>query len=391
MASFGSETGDEVALVVKRSLTLREPPAASNGRGSAVNGSQSRRPPAMPGDYPAVDAVELLRLRADLEAQKGDIERIDSAGFRMVAAINESVSRLESDMAKMRHALTEAQRETRGNQDDLASLKSDLKDVRLLAQDRTAVAELADQMRAAQAAMGEVRKSVDGTVSRMRDDLVDMKSRLHRHTESLDDLRSLVSDCISARDHNEKDVAAIRAELAQLRKQMDEGRTKQSESFPSRELDILTSSIAKIGNRASQVESLQMEFAILKGRVERIENAARRGRATASQEDDTIVAVASSPYDLYPFDDEDGYRVDNKPVAARRKRPSSGLDAAGTAGSSSAAKRAAFTSDFRDDPDGAAEWPPDETKGPPQRSVKAKGSSARATKNVRIDRRSKRS
>lgn len=48
--------------------------------------------------------------------------------------------------------------------------------------------------------------------------------------------------------------------------------TLGNSALPSEELDILTSNIKKIGHRASQVETLKMEFQLLKGRVQRMES-----------------------------------------------------------------------------------------------------------------------
>ncbi|KAJ4420936.1 hypothetical protein N0V85_000405 [Neurospora sp. IMI 360204] len=89
--------------------------------------------------------------------------------------------------------------------------------------------------------------------------------------QELADLRTQVSELQTQVNANE--VRTLRAENANLRRLLSNTRSNNNpeQGFPPRELDILTSNTAKIGNRASQVETLQMEFEILKGRVKWLE------------------------------------------------------------------------------------------------------------------------
>lgn len=114
-------------------------------------------------------------------------------------------------------------------------------------------------------------------------------------------LSSQVDHSVSATDYA-NDIAALRAETTDLRRLLSNvlsNNNDQERKFPSRELDILTSSIAKIGNRANHVESLEMELEILKGRMERLEadhqTAVRQNPPQSSGAEDTSPGISRSP------------------------------------------------------------------------------------------------
>jgi hypothetical protein len=248
----------------------------------------------------------------------------------------------------------------------------EIKDVKRLAQDSTTVNKLQEQLNSANKAIEEARQSVRDTTAQFREDLVGIKSAIRESRGDIEKLRALVRDSVSTRDHA-KEMAGIRGELAQLRNRMDERRSEPPEQFPARELDILTSNIAKIGNRAGQVENLQMEFEIFKGRVERMESA-RQARPSLQNDPKEI-----SPYDQY--DDDKHHTGDTLPP--RRKRPSSGLDVPSILGSNSA-KRAAFSSKSAGNPDTSEGTPSSAGSTIPC------GGGVRLTKAGKVDRRAQR-
>lgn len=106
----------------------------------------------------------------------------------------------------------------------------------------------------------------------MQQELTNLRAQVSGLQTQVNILTSKANNSVSATDHA-NEVGTLRAENANLRRLLNNTRSNnnQEQSFPPRELDILTSNIAKIGNRASQVETLQMEFEILKGRVKRLE------------------------------------------------------------------------------------------------------------------------
>ncbi|KAB5530292.1 hypothetical protein GE09DRAFT_387008 [Coniochaeta sp. 2T2.1] len=367
--------GREVDLVVKKYLKLREASRAStdkspNGAHDGYSNQQSSR---------ASPAAEISLLHAELEAQRSNIERIDSAGFKVISGLDDAVNRVEGDLGKMRDTLSDLRREMRGNYDDMTSLKTEIKDVKKQSQDKTTVRRLEEQLGSANNSVEILRHELNDLAAKFETELDGVKATVRRNTKAIDDLKSLVRDRVTARDHA-KDMATTRGEIAQLRKQVDERNAKTIPGpFPSRELDILTSNIAKIGNRASLVESLQMEFEIFKGRLERMETA---GQATQARQVSVSNADKMSAYDRY--DDHDYHQEELR--SSRRKRPSSGVDTSPLPVSSS--KRAATSSD-PSDTIVATQWSQDAPSSPVA-GPRPRGDATRLTKGGKVNTRTQR-
>jgi archaellum component FlaC len=364
--------GREVDLVVKRYLKLRETARASTEK--PVHGTSA----GLYDESSGAGVSELSLVHAELEAQRSDIERIDSAGFKVISGLDDAVNRVEGDLSKMRDTLSELRQELRGNHDDMSSLKTEIKDVKKQSQDRTIVKRLEEQLNSANDTVELLRHELSDLAAKFENELGSVKAGLRQNAKDVEDLKSLLRDRVTARDHA-KDMTTVRGELAQLRKQMDESRAKPPEPFPSRELDILTTNIAKIGNRASQVESLQMEFEIFKGRVERMEaaNQASQARQAAPASSDK-----TSAYDRY--NDHD-YREEEL-RSSRRKRTSPALDTSPLTGSSS--KRAATSSDAADTVV-ATQWSQN-TPSSPVTEVRTRADATRLTKGSKVDKRAPR-
>ncbi|KAH7627548.1 hypothetical protein B0T09DRAFT_411389 [Sordaria sp. MPI-SDFR-AT-0083] len=108
------------------------------------------------------------------------------------------------------------------------------------------------------------------STNQVQQELTDLRSQVSDLQNQINILTPKANNSVPVTDYA-NEIATLRTETADLRQLLDNTRSYNTErSFPSRELDILTSSIAKIGNRASHVETLQMEFEILKGRMERV-------------------------------------------------------------------------------------------------------------------------
>lgn len=326
--------GREVDLVVKRYLKLREAPRSSTH--TPTNGAPAG---FFSGSSSGAGVPELSLLHAELEAQRGDIDRIDSAGFKVISGLDDAVNRVEGDLGKMRDSLAGLREELRGNHDDMASLKSEIKEVKKQSQDRTIVKSLEEQLHSANDAMQTIRQGLHDLAAKFEGEFESVNVGLRQRAKEIEELKSLLKDRVPAREHA-KDMASVRGELAKLRKQLDDKNVKQPDPFPSRELDILTSNIAKIGNRASLVESLQMEFEIFKGRVERMEAASQASQARQAPLS-LPTAETRSAYDRY--DDHNYHQPELR--SSHRKRPS-GLDTSPLPDSNS--KRAATSSDLAD-------------------------------------------
>jgi len=201
-----------------------------------------------------------------------------------VSAIDNAVDRLEREVDLLKDAVRGLRQGVDRDQEDLASLQKDLKDVRQLAQDTTTIERIEAQILSSTSVIHKVKQGLGDASSQIRSELSVMKSELQQLRSDVELLKPEAKGTRAIVDEQAREMTALRGRIAQLRRESEQGRLGQSAiinaPFPSRELDILTSSIAKIGNRASQVETLQMEFAILKGRVERVES---RNAAAGSQ------------------------------------------------------------------------------------------------------------
>ncbi|KAK0718764.1 hypothetical protein B0T21DRAFT_386459 [Apiosordaria backusii] len=227
--------GEDIELEIKRVLSVNEPSRVNNG--GAPDPSYGTSPSSTFPEY---------------------IKGIDNNGCKIVTGLNKRVG----------HSI-------RGAQEGLKSLKSDLNGFKKSGTETSAAIEdLANRLSSADSTLEEVQQQVSGLAGEPREEVSDLKSELHQANQELEMVRSAISETVRTVTYNH-DMAAMRAEIAQLRTELDDVHTTGSDRpdphFPSRELEILTSNIAKIGNRASQVETLQMEFDILKGRVDRAE------------------------------------------------------------------------------------------------------------------------
>jgi predicted nucleic acid-binding Zn-ribbon protein len=375
----------KVELVVKRYLKLRQAPRSSSdhppeetpeasssyGRAGASNGYY-----ASPSEAGAAD---ISQLHAEIEAQRGDIDRIDSEGYKVVTALNDAVTRVEAGLGKMEATLAELRRDISGSHDDTASLKTEIKDVKKqsqvgVAENRKIIDRLEGQLKSANKTIEVLRHELSELTAKFDKEFAILKAGLRQNTKEITELKSSVKDRVSVREYA-KDMAAVRGELAQLRKQMEDNRARPAGPFPSRELDILTSNISKIGNRANQVESLQMEFEIFKGRVERIEAAAQASSQTHQASVPHTHTNNTSAYDRY--DDHDIPPEETRP--SRRKRPSPVPDTSPV----TRQKRTAISSDAGDAP-----------SSPRPHLIETRGkkdvTGAKATKGAKVTKRTQR-
>ncbi|KAK0730754.1 hypothetical protein B0H67DRAFT_639216 [Lasiosphaeris hirsuta] len=338
-----SRDGQEVDFTIKRVLDVKEPSKVSSGSYSGTPPQGAFHSSAFP------EVVDLLQLQADLEGQREDINRIDSQGSKVISTLDSRVARAEEQVGKLRDTLGSLRRDVGGIQEDLSSLKVEVNEAKRAAQDHAPLSDLEQRLSAANGSVGEMRREVGTLAEELRRGLSGVTSQLRQQKQDIDDLKTEVRSRVHARDHA-KDMAALRSEMLQMRRQMDEMRSKAAERiatpFPSKELDILTSNIAKIGNRASQVETLQMEFEILKGRVERTE-------ASRQTPENRRAIHPAEPREPPSYTDN---------IPGRRKRASSGVGA--VLGTDPTSKRPAFSSGYADTPTPAYDISPEHPTPP---------------------------
>lgn len=327
---------------------------------------------------------DITQIRVDIEEQREDIKRIDKDGFKMVSALDTRILRIEDKMGKFTDALSSLRRDFGNIKESVVSFRTELSHAKQTSQDVAAIAGLEGKLNATDTALVEVRQELSTLEGRLKKELSSLRTEVRQCRQGVEELKVDIQDRVSAHDYA-NDMTTLRAEMSQMRRQMDEMRSRGAERavapFPSKELDILTSNISNIRNRASQVETLQMEFEILKGRVERVETASRQ-----SPEDRAPThPVAQASMSSYG----DG-------LDSQRKRPSSGAGITPLARHSP--KRTAYSSSLSnlsskiyDVPD---DWPtPSSNQVVDQKEterVQDSGSTVKLTRSGRIDKRTQR-
>ncbi|KAI0600883.1 hypothetical protein F4775DRAFT_582460 [Biscogniauxia sp. FL1348] len=224
-----------VTATIQRTLKLRETPSDRITTNTST----------------AIDEVDLAHVLTDLDTQRENIQKLDSAGHHIVATFNRSVSRIDADVQKLRDGMGELRKSLGKDHAKTVDLEDDIKGLN---------AELAEQHRN--------HDTVGPDWENVRCDLAGLR-------KELDEARNVAKESISMSKTYAREVVSLKAEIKYLKEELARGRPQNPLSnnslLPSHEIDILTSNITKIGQRASQVETLQMEFDLLKGRIQRME------------------------------------------------------------------------------------------------------------------------
>lgn len=254
------DEGDEVEFIFKRALDAKKP-SRVNSQGPAASGSY--------------DVVDVFKLQSDLQMQREELSRIDTNGFKIIHALDKRMTGVEHEVKKLQATLGDIRRDMSGADDDIKSVRTEVGDVKRLVQSHSSAPGLEERLDSVTGTLSKVRQEVMGLAGQNNTQLSELHLELSRTKQEVESLKMDIKANVSSRQHAE-DMSVVLAELAQLRREMSDIRSSKSRDqpnapFPSRELEILTTNIAKIGGWANQVETLQMEFEILKGRVERME------------------------------------------------------------------------------------------------------------------------
>ncbi|KAI3323580.1 hypothetical protein HD806DRAFT_92645 [Xylariaceae sp. AK1471] len=281
--------------VIQRVLKLKNPPVDGDqpcddsedddhGSGSSEDCSHKQSTNENPG---------LSRILNNINAQREDIERLDTAGYQIVASFNQAVQHIDDEIRKLKNEMAQMTERSPDNNvttrelaDDILSLKMDIKAVKQeirpiashshleqeISSIRNLVAEASESLRLG---FADTTEKHNQKYSLLESNLETTRRDLKGFQTLLEGARATAMEVPSASNANADEIIALKAELQYLKQELVHERSYKSSSantvFPSRELDILTSNITKIGQRASQVETLRMEFELLKGRVQRIE------------------------------------------------------------------------------------------------------------------------
>ncbi|KXH44399.1 hypothetical protein CSIM01_13294 [Colletotrichum simmondsii] len=318
---FLKKDGKPVELDVRRKLKLRD-----DFRSRSYSANDHFNPDSRQGFRNGHESnnLEFSRFRVDLDAQRESIERIDTAGFQVVSQFDSAISRIEKEMAKLNSTMNQLQNDLNLHISDWESVKIEVSSGKHSTPNNPELFQLESQVRTANMAISEMKKlsaEVKSENDELRNDFrisrEDYK-RLENVTLGLQadvaKTNETVKNILDMNIDSAKETASLRIELRQLRQIMDQDRKKKvdlsKQQIPLRELDILTSNMTKIGARASQVETLQMEFDLFKSRIQRLEASAEHLSQPCEElqlapiQQSKSAATSSPSNDTYPMSND---------------------------------------------------------------------------------------
>lgn len=229
--------------------------------------------------------LDLAQIQAELEAQRHHINRIGASGMQVVTNFETVMARVDRQMHQLSESVDSVRKDREDQRSDLGALKSELVDARWDCQNNAMVARLDQQLQTTDRVVTELRQALHRSESETQGlrqqltaaerDLHEAKSEAASLRVQSDETKQAVGESVAASREYACEVSSLRREVKQLRAELAQGRAKpqpaESSSLSSHELDILASSISKIGSRASQVESLQMDIELFRTRLQRLE------------------------------------------------------------------------------------------------------------------------
>ncbi|KAI0148138.1 hypothetical protein F4776DRAFT_301121 [Hypoxylon sp. NC0597] len=285
---------DPVQVTIQRTLKLKEVSRSGSATADTPPASESSAHTFSGNNGPSEIREQLLdHLQAQLDSQREEIQRLNRSGFQMVSSFDSVVLRVEGDIKKLRECMEGMQEElktyrssTASTNDDVTSLRDDLDKVKKASQVKSSsYSNIELELALAKKAIEDVRLSLSNYLNNSTKEqqehqtitsgLDSVQLDLRHFRGELDRSRKNTTESISAAKASAREIASLRAELKELREELAQERSQKSPptdpEFPSREIDILTTSITKIGQKASQVDTLQMEFELFKERLQRME------------------------------------------------------------------------------------------------------------------------
>ncbi|KAM0457753.1 hypothetical protein ACHAPV_006649 [Trichoderma viride] len=283
---------------IQRTLPLRGQSAAAQAKLSTASGKAAPQNEATPSR----DRFDIMQIQADLEVQQDEIQRIGVAGFQVMSNFDSTVARLEKQMRQLSESIASVRRDGEGQQADIKSLKTQMSDAKRSGQnDDGVVARLDQQLQTTNRVVTELRQMIQKSKSETtglrselkasQKEITEVKKANARLKQEADEAKQVAQEGIATSKLYASEVSSLRRDIAQLRSDLaqenDHHHSSAGEdpSISSHQLDILASNISKIGNRASQVESLQMEFDLFRTRIQRLETRMANGTPNPSRKD----------------------------------------------------------------------------------------------------------
>jgi chromosome segregation ATPase len=295
-----------------------------------------------------------MQIQADLEVQQDEIQRIGAAGFQVMSNFDSTVVRLEKQMRQLSESVASVRKDGEGQQADIKSLKTQISDAKWNGQSDAVVARLDQQLQTTDRVVTELRQMIQKSKSETtslrseltaaQKEIAEVKRANVRLKHDADEAKQVAQEGIATSKLYASEVASLRREITQLRSELAQENdhhqpsVDEDPSISSHQLDILASNISKIGNRASQVESLQMEFDLFRTRVQRLEARIVSGTPNTSRKD---VRSSLGEYGSVP---EQGSQS-HYGATTRQKRPTISREESHMA-NSTPSKRVAISSDY---------------------------------------------
>ncbi|KAI0203851.1 hypothetical protein F4808DRAFT_390260 [Astrocystis sublimbata] len=222
----------------------------------------------------------------EVNTQRVEIERIDRAGSHVVASLNQSAQQISQEVAKIKNDLTQVSTKNQGLADDVWSTRSEIRRIQEILQPLAAQSQLEPVWSAIKDAIAEAKAELR---VELRDEFANHQQQLDSLGAALKNTKTELRDCQATCERarvtaeasmisskaNAEEIVALRAELLQSRHELTLERSRESPNTHSivsqSEVDILATTIRSIAQRASQVETLQMELDLLRGRVQKME------------------------------------------------------------------------------------------------------------------------
>lgn len=276
--------------IIQRKLNLKNPPTDN------LQAEDYDRCDDNNHRQPIEKGPEISLILDNIDAQREEIERLDAVGYQVVTSFNQAVHRINHEVGKLKNEMaqvtdrsSDASTRNMALENDIMSTKAEIREIKRAIQSSVSQNQLEQESLSMKNAIGKVDTCLqvefrdNWEKCQQRFDLLESKlesTRLNFKAFQglLEGAHATAKTALAATDVATEETGALKAEVQHLRRELAAERSYNpsyaSPVFASREMDILTSNITKIGHRASQVETLRMEFELLKGRVQRMETQA---------------------------------------------------------------------------------------------------------------------
>ncbi|KAI1203899.1 hypothetical protein F5X97DRAFT_4887 [Nemania serpens] len=253
--------------IIQRKLNLKNPPTDN------LQAEDYDRCDDNNHRQPIEKGPEISLILDNIDAQREEIERLDAVGYQVVTSFNQAVHRINHEVGKLKNEMaqvtdrsSDASTRNMALENDIMSTKAEIREIKRAIQSSVSQNQLEQESLSMKNAIGKV------------DTCLQVEFRDNWEKCLLEGAHATAKTALAATDVATEETGALKAEVQHLRRELAAERSYNpsyaSPVFASREMDILTSNITKIGHRASQVETLRMEFELLKGRVQRMETQA---------------------------------------------------------------------------------------------------------------------